>query len=124
MPWSMEVDLVVGGDVVGIGEPAVVLRRHRASGREPVRELPDDAVGEGVGHGEDVRGVAGLGRGDEVGGDEDVLSQQIGERGAGGGAVERRHGGADVGLVVERPPGGGVEIGQIGDGSRCRAAST
>ena len=55
--------------------------------------------------------VAGLGGGDEVAGDEDVVAQQGGECGAGFVAVEVGDGVADVGLVLQEPFGGGVGVG-------------
>ena len=156
---------------------------HRRPG-EPVGELGDDPVGEGVGHLEDVGGdvgvlgdagfvvtgqlggglgqglvevaahhvlegvdgpcrvgageelgdlvgvgvpggaaildlgvVAGLGGGDEVTGDEDVVTQERFELRSGLVAVEPGDGVADVGLVLQEPGGGGVGVGQVGDGA-------
>ena len=58
--------------------------------------------------------VAGLGGGDDVGGDQDVLAQLPGQLVAGRLAVERLDGVADVGLVPEQPADRGVGVGRAG----------
>ena len=52
--------------------------------------------------------VTGLGRSDQVGGDQDVLPQLSGQLVAGSLAVERLDGVADVGLIREQPADRGL----------------
>jgi hypothetical protein len=59
--------------------------------------------------------VAGLGGGEHVHGDEDVVAQQVGELVGGVTPVERFERVADVGLVAQQPLGGRPEVRQVGE---------
>src|SRR5262249_40093103 len=61
----------------------------------------------------DLRAVAALRRGDQIGGDQDVLAEELSELRADRLAVEGLDGIADVGLVAEQPRDGGARVGRI-----------
>ena len=92
-----------------LGRESEVLIQHRKHGSlRPVGIRPAQKCCQLVGVGMpatvgvgDLRVVAGLGRAHEIDGDENVLLEQVGQPRAGGGAIIRDDGIADVFLIAE-----------------------